>query len=323
MNRRSFGRIAAGAVLWPAAGRAQGKPELPKVGMLTTSRERSAPVVNVVVDGLRASGFAPSQVELVLRYTEGDPGNVAPMIAEIIGKKVSVFVAAGPANLRAAREAATTVPIVAYDFETDPVAAGYAANLARPGGNVTGVFLDLPAFSGKWIELLRECVPRLSRVALIWDPSVGPVQVDSLVKIASELKMTTDLLEVRVRSDFAGAFAVAKDRGAGAAIVLSSPLMFVNVKDLADLSLRHRLPAITLFAEFARAGGLLSYGPSLLGAARQVGFMAGKVLAGSTPATMPIERPSKFELILNRRTAEALDVTIPASVEARADEVIE
>ena len=104
---------------------------------------------------------------------------------------------------------------------------------------------------------------------------------------------------------------------------MSSPLMFVNVKDLADLSLRHRLPAITLFAEFARAGGLLSYGPSLLGAARQVGFMAGKVLAGSTPATMPIERPSKFELILNRRTAEALDVTIPASVEARADEVIE
>jgi putative tryptophan/tyrosine transport system substrate-binding protein len=323
MNRRSFGRLATGAALWPAAARAQRNPESPKVGMLSNAKERSASAVDVVVDGLRASGFAPSQVELVLRYTEGDPGNVAPMVAEIIGKKVSVFVAAGPANLRAAREATSTVPIVAYDFETDPVAAGYAANIARPGGNVTGVFLDLPEFSGKWIELLRECMPRLSRVALVWDPSVGRVQVDSLVKVAAELKMTTDLLEVRVRSDLEGAFAVAKDRGAAAAIVLSSPLMHVNVKDLADLSLRHRLPAITLFAEFPRTGGLISYGPSLLGAARQAGFMAGKVLAGSMPATMPIERPSKFELILNRRTAEALGVTIPGSVEARADEVIE
>ena len=116
-----------------------------------------------------------------------------------------------------------TLPIVAYDFETDPVAAGYAANIARPGGNVTGVFLDLPEFSGKWIELLRECMPRLSRVALVWDPSVGRVQVNSLVKVAAELKMTTDLLEVRVRSDFEGAFAVARS-GAAAAIVLSSPL---------------------------------------------------------------------------------------------------
>jgi putative tryptophan/tyrosine transport system substrate-binding protein len=214
-------------------------------------------------------------------------------------------------------------PIVAYDFETDPVAARYAENLARPGGNVTGVFLDQPAFAGKWLELLRECVPGLSRVALIWDPSVGRVQVDALVKVAAELKMTTDLLEVRVRTDFAGAFAVAKDRGATAAIVLSSPLMFINVKDLADLSLLHRLPSITLFSEFARTGGLLSYGPSLLDAARQAGFMAGKVLAGSMPATMPIERPSKFELILNRRTAEALGVTVPGSIEARADEVIE
>ena len=148
--------------------RSSASPAQPRIAQggacSANAKERSASAVDVVVDGLRTSGFAPSQVELVLRYTEGDPGNVAPMVAEIIGKKVSVFVAAGPANLRAAREATSTVPIVAYDFETDPVAAGYAANLARPGGNVTGVFLDLPEFSGKWIELLRECMPRLSRV---------------------------------------------------------------------------------------------------------------------------------------------------------------
>jgi putative ABC transport system substrate-binding protein len=323
MKRRAFSRWLAVGSLLPGAAYAQRNPESPKVGLLTTSRERSAPVVNAVVEGLRTSGFAPTQVELVLNYTEGDPARVAPMVAEIIGKKVSVFVAGGPANLRAAREATGIVPIVAYDFETDPVAAGYAVGLARPGGNVTGVFLDLPAFSGKWIELLRECVPGLSRVAVVWDPSVGRVQVDSLVKVATELKLTTDVLEARVRSDFAGAFAVAKDRGAAAAIVLSSPLVFVNTKELADLALRHRLPAITLFSEFARTGGLLSYGPGLLGAAKQAGFMAGKVLAGTMPANLPIERPSKFELIVNQRTAEALGVTIPASLAARADEIIE
>jgi putative ABC transport system substrate-binding protein len=304
--------------------RAQGKPEAPKVGYVYPGSEQLAPSrIDAIGQGLRASGYGLPQIEMVNRVTGGDPSKVLPMVAEVIGRKVAVFIAAGPAALRAARETTGTVPIVAYDFETDPVLEKYAQSIARPGGNVTGVFLDLPSFAGKWIELLRECMPGLSRVALIWDPSSGRVQIDSLSKIAVGLNIQTDLLEVNARADFAGAFAVAKDRGAGAIILMSSPLIAANVPELAELARRHRMPAVTLFSEFARSGGLLSYGPNLMAAAKQAGFMAGKVLAGSKPANMPIERLSTFELVVNRRAAEALGLTIPASVEARADEAIE
>jgi putative tryptophan/tyrosine transport system substrate-binding protein len=324
MKRRVFTRLLAGAALLPSAAYAQRNPEAPKVGYVYTgAKELAASRIGAIVDGLRASGFAPQQVELVVRITEGDPTRMAPMIDEVMAKNVTVFIANGPVVLQAARAITRERPIVAIDFESDPVAAGYVANIARPGGNVTGVFLDFPNFAGKWIELLLECLPKLSRIALMWDPPTGPVQVDAVAKTAAPLNIQTDLLEVRVPGDYAGAFAVAKDRGAGAVIMLSSPLVPASVKQLAELSLRHKLPAITMFSEFPRTGGLLSYGPNLLSATRQLGVLAGKVLSGTAPANLPIERPSKFELIVNMRTAQALDLAIPASIQVRADEVIE
>jgi putative ABC transport system substrate-binding protein len=262
-------------------------------------------------------------VEIVVRYTEGDPARVVPMVREVIDSNVALVAAVGPATLRAAKDMTSSLPIVAYDFESDPVAEKYAVSIAHPGGNVTGVFLDLPAFSGKWIELLVECVPRLSRIALIWDPATGRVQVEALTAIAARLAIQIDVLEARARNDYPGVFAAAVDRGAGAAILLSSPLVFNNIKEAVELSLGHKLPAITLFSQFARTGGLLSYGPSVLSTARQVGGLAGRVLMGATPANLPIERPTKFELLVNLRSAEMLGVRIPALVQARADEVIE
>jgi putative tryptophan/tyrosine transport system substrate-binding protein len=324
MKRRHFSRFLAGASLWPLTLQAQTNSEAPRVGFVSSGSEKLAPSrIDAIVSGLRASGHTLPQVEMVVRVTGGDPSKLRPMVAEVIGRKVSVIVAAGPAVLREVRAATGTVPIIAYDFETDPVAEKYAQSIAHPGGNVTGVFLDLPNFSGKWIELLHELVPQLSRVALIWDPATGRVQVDTLSKIADGLNIQTDLLQAHTRTDFAGAFAVAKDRGAGAIVLLSSPLILNNVQELADLARRHRLPVITLFSEFPRSGGLISYGPNLIAANKQAGFMAGKVLAGSTPANMPIERPSTFELVVNRRAAEEMGLAIPASIEARADEVIE
>ncbi len=284
MKRRGFTQLLAGAAMLPAAAKAQGNAEAPK---------------------------------------EGDPAKLAPMVAEVLAKNVSVFLANGPAALRAAQAVSKTLPIVAIDFETDPVVAGYAQSIARPGGNVTGVFLDFPNFAGKWIELLLECKPKLSRIAMMWDPSTGPVQVDAVTKTAAALNIQTDLLETKVRGDYTGAFAVAKDRGAGAVIVLSSPLVPASVKDLAALSIHHQLPAVTMFSEFPRTGGLFSYGPNLMESTRQIGTMAGKVLAGTAPANLPIERPSKFELVLNLKAAEALGLTIPAAIQVRADEVIE
>jgi putative tryptophan/tyrosine transport system substrate-binding protein len=287
MKRRGFTQLLVGASLLPEAAHAQRSPESPKVGYVYTGAKTVAPSrINAIVEGLRASGFAPAQVELVVRITDGDPALLAPMLAEVIDKNISVFIANGPAVLKAAQAKSKALPIIAIDFESDPVAAGYAASIARPGGNVTGVFLDFPNFTGKWLELLRECLPKLARVALMWDPSTGSAQVNALNNTAKALDIQTDLLEVKVREDYASAFAVAKDRGAGAAIMLSTPLV-------------------------------------PLSATRQLGVLAGKVLAGTQPANLPIERPTKFELIVNLKAAEALGVSIPTAIQVAADEIIE
>ena len=228
-----------------------------------------------------------------------------------------------PAVLNAAHRATRTIPIVALDLETDPVANGLAVALARPGGNVTGVFLDFPDFTTKWIELLVECNPKLSRIAVLWDPTTGSVQMESVKKAAELLKLQLDISEVRGASNFDEAFSGASQRSAGAMVLLSSPVIAPNVQMLAELAIRHRLPAITLFPDFARVGGLLAYGPNLLGIYRRTGVLAAKVLAGAKPAELPIERPTKFELVLNMRTATALNLSVPASLLLRADEVIE
>ena len=324
MRRRTLTRLMAGASLWPIAAHAEGNPEAPKLGYVYTGpKQLAAARIDAIVSGLRASGRAAPQVEMVVRVTEGDPGKMAPMVAEVLSKNVSVFVANGPAVLQTVQAITKTLPIVAIDFESDPISAGYAQSIARPGGNVTGVFLDFPNFSGKWIEILLECMPKLSRIALMWDPTTGPVQVDAINRTAAALNLKIDLLEVRVRGDYTGAFAVAKDRGAGAVIMLSSPLVPASAKELADLSLRYRLPAITMFSEFARTGGLFSYGPNLLVATKQLGVLAGKILSGTAPANLPIERPTNFELMVNLHAAEALGLTMPPSILARADETIE
>jgi putative ABC transport system substrate-binding protein len=257
------------------------------------------------------------------RAAEGDPTRIAPLVAEVIAKNVSVIMASGPAVLNAARSATRSIPIVAIDLETDPVASGVAASLARPGGNITGVFLDFPDFTAKWMEMLVESNPKLSRIAVLWDPDTGPVQLDSVRKAARALNVQLEVEEVHRASDFDAAFLIANQRGVGAMMMLSSPLIAPNVQVLAELALRHRLPAITLFPDFARAGGLLAYGPDLPSVYRLAGVLAGKVARGADPAALPIERPTKFETVLNMRTAQALGLSIPTSLLLRADEVIE
>ena len=320
MKRRHF---LSTALAVPAVARAQGRPG-GKIGYVYVGPKELVPARNdVVMAGVRSSGYALAPGDLVVQTTEGAADRVAPAIAEVLAQKVSVFIAGGPAVLRAAQQATRTVPIVAYDFETDPVAGKYAESIARPGGNVTGVFLDLPAFAGKWLELLHECMPQLARVGVIWDPDTGRLQADAVIKASAGLGIKTDLLEVHASADYPAALAAARERGAQAVILLSSPLVFTHVKEIGEMSARQRMPTITMFGEFARAGGMLAYGPSLLGAFRQASFIAGKILAGATIATIPIERPSTYELVVNQRSAEMMGVKIPASIQARADEVIE
>jgi putative tryptophan/tyrosine transport system substrate-binding protein len=324
MRRRQFAQVLAGAASWPLAAHAQTARDPVKVGFVYPGiNQLVASRIDAISAGIRASGYPPVPIEMVVRVTDGDPAKIAPMVAEVLASKISAFVSTGPSVLRAARAITTTLPIVTTNFEDDPEASGFIQSVSHPGGNITGIFLDFPNFAGKWIELLRECLPRVSRIALLWDSTTGRIQVDALSKVATSLKIQTDLLAVKVRDDYAGAFAVARDRGADAAIMLSSPLVPASARELSELSMRYRLPAITMFAEFPRNGGLFSYGPNLQVANRQVGVFVGKILAGNPPGNLPIERPVKFELIINAQTAEKLGVTIPAIVQARADEVIE
>jgi putative ABC transport system substrate-binding protein len=245
------------------------------------------------------------------------------MAADLVDRKVDVIVALGPVSLRAARAATASIPIVAGDLESDPLSTGFIAENRRPGGNVTGLFLDFPDFSKKWLQALKEVVPQNSVVAVLWDPATGRHQRNAVETAAAELNLTLAVSEVRISSDLEPAFQSAKDRGAGGLVVLSSPLIGGHTKLLADLALKYRIPAITLFAEFARDGGLMAYGPSIQAVMRQEGVMAAKILLGANPAETPIQTPTRFEFVLNLKTAKTLGVVISAPTLLRADEVIE
>jgi ABC-type uncharacterized transport system substrate-binding protein len=326
MRRREFITLLGGAAAaWPLAARAQQSARVPRVGMLYPGPQAAVAVrVEAMMNGLRASGYlAPTQIELILRVADGDPARIPAMVAEIVRANVDVIFANGPAVLQAFRSQIATIPIVAMDLESDPVENATVASLARPGGSITGLFLAFPDFTTKWLELLKETIPQLSRVAVLWDPTTGSMQKTAIEQAAKSLDLTLEILEVRTPADFAGAFVAASERRAGALLMLSSPLFGSSVRSVAELALREKLPAVTLFPDFARAGGLMAYGPNLLDMYRQSGVMIGKVLQGKKPADLPIERPTQFELVVNLRTAKALDVTIPTSILLRADEVIE
>jgi putative ABC transport system substrate-binding protein len=325
IGRRSFITLLGGAAAWPLAARAQQATKPPTVGFLFPGPRASMLArVEAMLNGLQAADYRASpQIELVLRASDGDPTRIAPLVAEIVQSKVDVILATGPEVLQAFRSATTTIPIIAVDFESDAVGSGLVDSVARPGRNITGVFFDFLSFTSKWIELLKEISPQLSRLAVLWDAGTGSMQMKAIKQAAELLAIQIDVLEVRTRSDFEEAFASANQRGADALLMLSSAVISTNAQLLADLAVRYRLPAITLYPDFARAGGLLAYGPNVLDAYRQAGTMIGKVLKGAKPAELPIEVPTRFPLVLNLRTARALGLSIPTGILLRADEVIE
>ncbi len=249
--------------------------------------------------------------------------SVSEYAADLARLSVDVIFARGPAAVTAAKEATRTIPVVAVDLESDPVAAGFVRGLARPGGNITGVFLDLPELSGKQLQLLKEIVPQLSRVAVLGDPVLNAPQFRATEVAARALAMHLQSVEVRALKDFNGALEAAKKGQARAVLLLSSPLVFNVRTRIAALAVEKRLAAVSMFVEFAEAGGLLAYGPSLRESFRRCGAYAGKILQGAKPGEMPVERPERFDLVINLKTAKALRLTIPQSVLGRADQVIQ
>jgi putative ABC transport system substrate-binding protein len=322
MNRREVIALLGGTVIaWPLAARAQQPSDLPRIGSIHTTRSENS---EAFFQALREGGYVEGQnVLLESRFSEGEVEPVDGFARELVALKCSVIFASNPYAIRAAMKATATIPIVGVDLEDDPVANGWAENLARPGRNVTGVFLDLPELGGKQIELLREAVPTLSRLAVLWDATIGNVQFRATEMAARPVGITLQSLPIRRVEDINQAFEHAAREQAHGMVVLSSPLIFFQRSHIANLALNTRLPTISFFTASPKVGGLMAYGPHFPSMFTRAANYVVRILAGAKPSELPIERPSKFELVINLKTAKALGLTIPPGVLALADEVIE
>ena len=274
--------------------------------------------------GLRELGYIEGQnIVVEYRWTEGKPDRLFDLAAELVRLKMSVIVAAGGAPVvRAVQRATTTIPIVMTAIP-DPVADGFVANLARPGGNITGTTAITPELSGKRLELLKEAFPRISRIAVLWESGVESGQFKATEVASRLLGLQLQALEVRSPNDFDSAFAAAQKARAGALIVLGSATLFAERTYLAVLAAKSRLPAMYVHRGFVDSGGLMSYGPNFTDLFRRTATYVDKILKGTKPADLPVEQPTRFELVINLKTAKALGLTIPQSILIRADQIIQ
>jgi ABC-type uncharacterized transport system substrate-binding protein len=323
MRRRRFLAATGAAALASLPAVAQMAPK--KVGFLHPGKVEAGNVrLAAFAEGLRNKGFIEGRnVSIVVRAADYDPGRTAQFAAELVDGKVDVLFAVGIKAIQEARVRTSTLPIVALDLEADPVASGFVQSLARPGGNLTGLFFDFAEFSGKWLELMGEIIPGLNHVAAVWDPGTGPVQIDAALAVAKARGVTLEVIKVDSPSAMAPGFREAADKKVQAVLILSSPIFGTLPRQTADLALAHRLPAITMFPEFAQVGGLIAYGTDQTDLFRQGGEFVGKVLGGASPADLPVERPSRILLAVNLKTAAVLNLTIPQVILLRADQVIE
>ena len=327
-NRRQFGASALGWALSsvPLPLRAQSARRLPVVGVLNTTATGRGTGVGFLVQGLRELGYEEGQhFAFDLRTSKQDPAAFPALAADLVKRDVAVIAPQGPAAVKSALGATRGIPIVALDLESDPVQAGWAESLARPGGNLTGLFLDLPGLAGKWLDLLRSAAPDARRMGLLWDPTTGAAQRVAALAAAQRLGIDVQVLEVRDGAGTAAALETGRRAGIGALVILGSPEFSLpaTAKFIAGFAARHRLAAISPFRVFSREGGLMSYGPTREHFEPRGGVLIGKILQGAKAGDLPIELPSKFELIVNLKAAKALGIVIPPSLLLRADEVIE
>jgi putative tryptophan/tyrosine transport system substrate-binding protein len=322
MRRREF--IGLGSVAaWPVVARAQRPNRVSRIGILALAPAGS-PTYVAFYQGLRDLGYIEGQ-NLLIEYREygSRRERLASLATELVKLNVDVIFASGSEATHAARQASATIPIVMTS--TDPLRQGFIASLARPGGNVTGLSLMGPEVSGKRLQLLREIVPGLAKVALFWDPNDPGAEfsVKETQAAAETLSLKIQVLETRRADDFEAAFQAAAKEEARAVILVPAPAINVNMKRIADLALRHGLPTMYFSDSLPKAGGLVSYGASLVAIYRRAANYVDRILKGANPADLPVEQPAKFELVINLTTAKALGLTIPETLLATADEVIQ
>jgi putative ABC transport system substrate-binding protein len=304
---------------------AWGQTGLPRVGILSYGGETHDEVKQSVEPFRRTlaeRGWVEGQqVAFEYRRAVGDLSQLAEAAADLTRMKVDVIFADSAPSLRAAHAATNTIPIVGVDLTTDPIAEGYVKTYTRSGTNITGIFLDAPAFSGKWIELLKAIVPNLSRAIVLWDPSPGAAHLEAVKGIARSSGLQLQVIEVRKPGDISRAFSAFRGRPQ-ALIILPSPMMYLQSEQLAKLTLKHRLPATSMAPAFAKAGGALAYGPDDSSIDERSAALVAKILGGAKPGDLPVERPSKFKFVVNMKTAKTLGLTIPQSILLQADQVI-
>jgi putative ABC transport system substrate-binding protein len=325
LNRRDLLILGSTAIALPLAARAQQKA-MPVIGYLVTgSPGPNAPFAAALREGLRETGYVEGQnLAIEYRWAEGHYDRLPALGADLVARNVDVIAAGGDAAALAAKNASSTIPIVFFGGG-DPVAMGLVTSFARPGGNLTGVAFMAAQLIAKRLELLSELVPQARVIALLVNPNdpnaerfIGDVQ-----EAAHTKGLQLHILRASTESEIDGIFASLVQLQAGALVVSPNAFFGSRHDQLIGLASRHAVPTIYATREFAAAGGLISYGASLTSVFRQLGIYAGKILKGAKPADLPVEQPTRFELVVNLKSAQALGLTVPQSILARADEVIE
>ncbi len=328
MDRRTFVSTAAGALLVVAfPAHAQPAAKVPRIGVLYATTPASASQnVEAFGRGLQERGYVEGQnIVVERRYGGAIPERMAELAAELVRLKVDVIVTSTDEAIAAAKQQTRTIPIVMI-FSSDPVGTGFVASLARPGGNITGLTSISPELSAKRMELLKEVIPGLSRVAIMWNPDVrgNLLEYKETAEAARSLRLQLQSVEVSQADDIERAFSALTTGHPEALIVFPlNPLAFANRAQIASLAQKHRLPTMYGRRENVEAGGLIAYGPNPADAWRRAATYIDKILKGAKPGDLPVEQPTKFELVINVKTAKALGLTIPPSLLRRADAVIQ
>jgi putative tryptophan/tyrosine transport system substrate-binding protein len=329
MNRRTFiTLLGSAAAAWPRAARAQQTAKIPRIGFLVSGLAVNPHLPEAFRRGLRDLGYVEGRnVVIEYRDAEGKLERFPALAAELVALKVDVIVAGNVPQAMAAMHATSTLPIV-FAAAADPVASGLVTSLARPGGNVTGLSLMFPELVAKWLELLKQAVPGASRVALLWQPGVIGERTERDILMEAEaaaraLGVRLQVVEVRGPDDFDRAFSDITKARTDALAVMSTPTFFGERRRLLDLAAKNRLPTAFAYREYLDAGGLIAYGPNVADLYRRTATYVDKILKGAKPAYLPVEQPTKFELVINLKTAKALGLTVSDKLIALADEVIE
>jgi putative ABC transport system substrate-binding protein len=329
MRRREFIALLGSAATWPVAARAEQTGKIARIGLLTpgsfSSSSAGATLFDVLVEALRELGWIQGKnVTFERRYAENRLERLPDLAAELVRINVDVIVATGTLGPLAAKRASSTIPIV-MTASGDPLGSGLVASLARPGGNVTGMSLMVPDLGGKRLELLKELLPRLARVAVLWNAANPyPAIVFKETQAAGRsLAIEVQSLEVRGPDDFDGAFEAVRRQRPDALITVEDPLTITYAKRIADFAMVNRLPSLHGAKEFVAAGGLISYGANLTDVFRRAADYVDKILRGAKPGDLPVEQPTTFELVINLKIAKVLGLDISPMLLTRADEVIE